>query len=614
MCGIVGFAGWKAGHEERRTVLGRMCDSIRHRGPDQEGQYVDERIALGIRRLRVIDLLHSDQPIANEDRTIHTVFNGEIYNFRLLRQELERGGHQLATEGDTETIVHLYEDDGGGFVERVRGMFALAVWDARRGRLLLVRDRVGIKPLYYWEHDGMLAFGSELRALVHFAPFRPRIDHKAIGAFLAFGYVPEPMAIFEGVRKLPPGHLLEWEQGRAARLKRYWTPVVPELQIAEEEAKEELRRLLEEAVACHLESDVPLGAFLSGGLDSSTVVALMARHSASKVKTFSIGFDDPAFNEAPHAAQVAHELETEHHELIVKPESGEELAGLVDVFDEPFGDSSALPMLLVSKLARKHVTVALSGDGGDELFGGYTRYREALAMTQLPSSVRSFARPFVQGIPHAFPGRNRLVDLTRDARGRYAATVVAPVLTAEGGIASKRVAEQVGPLNNVLDEWFEQCNGRDFATQMTLVDVMTYLPGDILTKVDRTTMAVSLEARVPLLDHHLVTFALGLPSGLKMSRSGGKRIFRDVIKEIVPSSVLEKPKQGFAVPLKRWFRSELRHHTVNLACSNSSIAEFVDPQAVRRIVREHQIGRRDHSGMIWRLVVLDLWLRAPGTP
>ena len=586
-----------------------MCGAIVHRGPDDEGRFVAPGVALGMRRLSIIDVANGRQPIGNEDGSIQVVLNGEIYNHRELRTKLLNLGHRFSTRSDTETIVHLYEDAGEAVVDGLRGMFSFALWDAGRQRLVVARDRVGIKPLYYWEHDGGVAFVSELRSLLAMPGFVARVDPKAIAGYLAFGYVPETACILTGVRKLPPGHLLTWDRELGVSIRRYWSAIRETKEWAEAEAVAELRRLLAESVELHLESDVPLGAFLSGGIDSSTVVALMARQAGQPVRTFSIGFDDPAFDEAPHAARVARELGTVHTELIVRPDADTLIEHVVRAFDEPFADSSALPTFLVSQLARQHVTVALSGDGGDELFGGYERYAEVTQLGQLRSAgVRSAIAGVVRRMPHVSPGRNYLLDWSRTRQARYTARVTLPLLRSEGGAARAEVAALLESRDTLLDDSFAEAESRDFLSQMMLVDFSTYLPGDILTKVDRASMAHSLEARVPLLDHRLIEFAMSLPSSLKLRDGTGKWILREAIKGLVPRSVLEHPKRGFAVPLRRWFRKELRHRVDALLDANCAIHQFVDPRYVRHLVLEHRVGRRDHSAALWRLMTLELWL------
>jgi len=609
MCGIAGYAGWPCSAESGAEHLARMCASIRHRGPNDEGRFVAPTVGLSMRRLSVIDVDGGAQPLANEDGSVWVVFNGEIYNHRDLRARLLARGHRFRTQSDTECLVHLYEDVGDQLVHELRGMFAFALWDVRRQRVLIARDRLGIKPLYYWEHRGGLAFASELRAFLALPEFPRTLDPTSIGYYLTLGYVPDPLAVFAGTRKLPPGHTLTWDHTRGVTVQRYWTAAdVAEQAIAEDDAVAEFNRLFTEAVRYHLESDVPLGAFLSGGIDSSSVVAHMARMVDRPVRTFSIGFDERAFNEAPHAAAVARAIGTEHTELIVRPDADTLVESVIGGFDEPFSDPSALPTYIVSRLARRDVTVALSGDGGDELFGGYTRYAEVLRQSEFGPTTRRAVGAVARMLPHISPGRNRLLDLARTRRGRYAATVAATPSVAGGGIARQEVASLIPTLDQLLDPWFEAARDRDFVYQMGLVDLQTYLPGDILTKVDRMSMAVSLEARVPFLDHHVVEFALSLPSSLKLRDGTGKWLVRRAIEQLVPKSVLEHPKQGFAVPLASWFRRELAHRVQRLSSPTARVHEFTDVTAVRRIATEHRIGRRDHSWMLWRTMVLDLWL------
>ena len=609
MCGIAGFAGWQLGAEAAGRTVRAMCDAIVHRGPDDSGYFVAPEVALGMRRLSIIDVAGGQQPIGNEDGSVQVVFNGEIYNHHELRRDLVARGHRFRTRSDTETIVHIYEEIGDDFVGRLRGMFAIALWDARAQRLVLARDRVGIKPLSYWVTPDGVAFCSELRSLLALDRFPRRLDERGIAAFLSLGYVPDPLAAFAGVAKLSPGHVLTWSAARGAAVERYWTPVVAETTAQDEaEVADRLRELLADAVSSHLEAEVPLGAFLSGGLDSSTVVALMARSAAIEPHTFSIGFDDVAFNEAPHARRVAEAIGTHHTDLVLRPDVDRWLDGIVGIFDEPFADSSALPTYLVSWLARQHVTVSLSGDGGDELFGGYTRYLDAPRRPGLPAWGRSVLRAVGHALPHLAPGRGRLLDRARSHQAVYAATVALPLAPVDGGMAAARLVPRDAEFSDVLADAFVAAGARDFPSQMMLVDVATYLPGDILTKVDRASMAVSLEARVPLLDHALVEYALALPAGLKIRDGMGKHVFRRVIRGLVPPEVLDHPKLGFAVPLSTWFRGPLRHRIDRLAMTDGGLYDFLDRASVRRLVREHLIRRRDHSTALWRALVLQLWL------
>jgi len=591
-----------------------MCDAIRHRGPDDSGYHVAPGVAIGMRRLSIIDVAGGHQPMTNEDGTVHVVFNGEIYNYQSLRARLLAGRHRLTTSSDTETLVHLYEDHGAGLARELRGMFGFAIWDDRRRRLLVARDRLGIKPLYYWPTRDGVAFASELRALVTLPEFPRTIDPDAVVDYMAVGYVPEPRTIFAGVHKLLPGHLLEWTRDAGVRTERYWSPAVAEnTRITEQEAVEETRRLLDESVRIHLLSEVPLGAFLSGGIDSSGVVATMARISDRPVRTFSIGFAEREFDESEHAAEVASALGTEHTQLVVRPDAELLFEQVARALDEPFADPSALPTFLVSYLARRDVTVALSGDGGDELFGGYTRYFELNGARPLPPIARSVLRNVALRLPHATYGRNRLLSLGRTMRGRYAGTVALPLREAEGGLLREDVARRAVPFDKTLDRWFTDGSSRDFITQLMIVDVQSYLPGDILTEVDRMSMAHSLEARVPLLDHEIAEFALSLPPSLKFRDGVGKWVLRRALGDRVPDEVFRRPKQGFDVPLRDWFRGPLAHRLAALSDRSSAVYDFVEPRAVERIVQEHRVGRRDHARTIWRLVMFDQWSRLYST-
>jgi len=611
VCGIAGFAGMRLDAQSARTRLESMCDAIRHRGPDADGYFVAPAVAMGMRRLSIIDVAGGQQPISNEDGTITVVFNGEIYNHHALRRTLEAAGHRFATRSDTEVLVHLYEEHGPEMVRQLQGMFAFSIWDARRERLFIARDRTGMKPLSYTLRGGGIVYCSELRSLYAFDRGSLHVSASAVMEYLAWGYVPEPSSIFEGVRKLPPAHYLVWSPRGEIAIHRYWSP--PQTQdpkVDEQQLVEIIRQKLDAAVASHLESEVPLGAFLSGGLDSSTVVALMSRHASGRVKTFSIGFKEAKYDESAAARAVAAEFGTEHTELVVSPDVEQMFESIAGMFDEPFADSSAIASFLVAELARRTVTVALSGDGGDELFGGYTRYSDTLRRSGASSEWNRRISALGLKLPHVFPGRNRLVDVGRSSVGRYAATVVQPVRLDEGGVASARFAQGRIPIDEQLKNRFPSELSDDFAAAMMRVDLETYLVGDILTKVDRTSMAVSLEARVPLLDFELVDFAMSLPGQLRVTAGESKRLFRRAIKGIVPDFVLSRPKQGFEVPLGAWFRGPLRHRIQALRTSSAAIEPYVDRKAVERLVGEHSVGRRDHSTLLWRLIVLENWLAA----
>ena len=612
MCGIAGFAGIDLPAEETTRRLQAMCDAILHRGPDSDGRFLANGVAMGMRRLSIIDVAGGDQPISNEDGSITVVFNGEIYNHHQLRRELTAAGHRFTTRSDTEVLVHLYEEYGTDMVSRLHGMFAFSIWDSRRQRLFIARDRTGMKPLSYALRGDGIVYGSELRAVYAFDRSALRVAPAAVMEYLAFGYVPDPNSIFEGVSKLPAGHFLLWGPGRPLQVQRYWRPPAPDETLRDEtELVAQLRSRLEAAVTSHLESEVPLGAFLSGGTDSSAVVALMCRHAAGRVKTFSIGFAEAAYDESRAAKAVAAQLGTEHTELVVRPDVEQMFESIAAMFDEPFADSSAIPTFLVAQLARQSVTVALSGDGGDELFGGYTRYGTTLRRTGGNGGVASrLAAALGLMLPHAFPGRNRLVDLGRSRIGRYASSVVQPVRVDEGGVASAWHPAGRRTVDEQLNRFLSAEESEDFAALMMRLDLETYLSGDILTKVDRTSMAVSLEARVPLLDVDLVEFALSIPGDLRVTAGESKRLYRRAIRGIVPDFVLSAPKRGFAVPLASWFRGPLLHRIQALRTPTAAIEQYLDIPAVERLVAEHAIGRRDHSVLLWRLIVLNYWLSA----
>lgn len=611
MCGIAGFAGLPLPREAAHRSVKAMCDAIAHRGPDSDGFFVSDEVALGMRRLSVIDVAGGRQPIENEDGSIVVVFNGEIYNHHELRRDLCSRGHVFRTKSDTEVLVHAYEEFGTAMVSKLEGMFAFAIWNKVTKRLFIARDRTGMKPLSYSAADGGISFFSEVRSLAALLPRdKLRICDESVVQYLAFGYVPDPLSIFHGVRKLPPGHTLEWSAGGGVTIRRYWAPPATLSVVrSEDDLIEVLSANLDAAVRAHLESEVPLGAFLSGGLDSSTVVALMSRHAAGRVKTFSIGFSEERYDESPAARSMADHFGTDHTELIVRPRVGDMFESIGALFDEPFADSSAIPTFLVAQLARQSVTVALSGDGGDELFGGYTRYGDTLRRRE-PTALAGMIAAAAVLLPHVFPGRNRLIDLGRSRWGQYTATVVMPVRLDEGGFAAAGLPGADRRVDAQLQQYLSDASHGDFAATMMRADLETYLPGDILTKVDRTSMAVSLEARVPLLDFKLVDFALSLPGVMRVTPSESKRLFRKAIRRILPESVFSRPKRGFELPLATWFRGPLRYRIEALRSLPDRLRPFVDGPAVRRMISEHSIGRRDHSWMLWRLIVLDSWLGA----
>ena len=625
MCGIAGFAdrqpgsAWKAGSDEAHrdeATLRAMCAAIRHRGPDDEGVHADAGVGLGMRRLSIIDLATGHQPIHNEDRTVWVVFNGEIYNYAALRRELESRGHRFHTSSDTETIVHAYEEWGEGAFVRLRGMFAIAVWDSRAATLLLARDRVGIKPLYYTCQPERLYFGSEIKAILAVLEEGPALDVEALDHYLSYLYTPRDGSIFRAVRKLPPGNLLRWQNG-SAQVRPFWAVSADEvIPASDEEASEQLRTVLDDAVRSHLMSDVPLGAFLSGGLDSSVVVGLMARATSRPVKTFSIGFDDPQFDELQHARVVARHFATDHHEFVVKPDALAIIDDLVSHFDEPFGDSSAIPTWYVSQLASRHVTVVLSGDGGDELFGGYDHYfphpRVAAFDRWAPPGAKAVASMIWPLLPHGVTGKNFLRRVSRDARGRFLDEIGYFQRDEKDALLTGDVRRQLGATDAEarLRSHFGRFGHLPWAAQMMRFDFETYLPEDILTKVDRMSMAHSIESRVPLLDNEVVDFSARLPADLKVRNGRRKHILKEAAAKWLPQEVLTRRKQGFAVPVGSWFRSNLRDFFSDVLLSGRARERgYFEPRFVERILAEHVTGRRDHTLRLWALVIFELWHR-----
>lgn len=619
MCGIAGFvesSGTASPYDadRARALVRRMCDAIRHRGPDDEGIYVDEGVALGMRRLSIIDLSTGHQPIHNEDRTVWIVFNGEIYNFRELRRELEAAGHRFYTSTDTEVIVHAYEQWGADAIARLRGMFGLAIWDDRTRTLLAARDRIGIKPLHYAAVDGRLYFGSEIKSLLQ-APDLPRdLDPDALDHYLSFLYTPRDGSIFRSVRKLPPGHLLRWSDG-ALNVEQYWqVPAGETYAGSEADAVRDLRVVLADAVRSHLVSDVPLGAFLSGGIDSSVVVGLMAETSGARVQTFSIGFDEPAFDELQYARRVAEHFGTDHHEFVVKPDAVSILDRLVSHFDEPFADSSAIPTWYVSEMARRHVTVVLSGDGGDELFGGYDRYvphpRVVAFDRYSPKAFRRVAAIAAGRLPHGARGKNFLRHVARDEQGRYIDAIRFFSADEKPALLSDEVLRllQHSDPETRLARHFERFARLPWPSQMMRFDAETYLPEDVLTKVDRMSMAHSIESRVPLLDNEVIAFASSLPAWMKIKNGRRKHALKEVAATLLPPDILNRRKQGFGVPLGVWFRGNLRELFADTLLSPASLQRgYFQPAFVTRLVDEHVSGKRDHTLRLWQLVVFERW-------
>lgn len=598
-----------------------MCERQAHRGPDSRGIFTSDGVALGIQRLRVIDLESGDQPVYNEDRSIAVVFNGEIYNFRELRRELEGRGHSFSTRGDTETIAHLYEEEGVDLVHRLSGMFAFALWDERRRRLLIARDRVGKKPLFYAQRGGSLSFASELAALVVDPDIPREIDAAAIDCYLAHGYIQAPRSIWRAVKKLPPAHTLIWEDG-VAWVERYWRlDYADKVDAPLPELEGELRRRIGGAVRRRMIADVPLGAMLSGGIDSSIVVSEMAEASARPVKTFSIGFEQDEYNELPLARRTAKRFGTEHEELTVEPDAIEILPKLVRHYGEPYADSSAIPSFYLAELTRRQVTVALNGDGGDESFAGYLRYvANSLGggLDRVPRPLRragagAAARLLRMGDARGMRGYGRrfLTSMGEDAAGRYAAQVGIfsaaerdELLCEPPSPAARSETEEV-----TAAPWRE-ASGRGRLDVLLETDVNTYLPGDLLTKMDIATMAHSLEARSPLLDPEVMQFAASLPAKYKARLASKKWILRRAYRGRLPDQVLDGKKRGFGVPLGAWFRGELRDFTRAVLLDPVSLnRDLIQPAPVRALLDQHDRGGADRSMQIWALLMLELWHR-----
>jgi asparagine synthase (glutamine-hydrolysing) len=624
MCGIAGFIYREEAETEQEAmtpVLDRMCRRIAHRGPDDQGMFVKGRAALGMRRLSIIDLAGGHQPMTGCDERVTIVFNGEIYNYRELQRELEGRGHHFKTNSDTETILHAYEEYGPACVNRLRGMFAFAVWDSSLRQLFIARDRAGKKPLYYTlTPRGTLLFGSELKSLREHPEFRGEMNPEALDAYLTFGYVPDPLTIFRDIHKLPPGHHLTFAGG-LVRVEEYWDFPYREAQTnparSEAECLEELRALLDEAVRVRLVADVPLGAFLSGGVDSSTVVGLMARATSRPVKTFSIGFHEDSYNELRYARVAAEKFGTEHHEFIVTPDICEIVDELVWHFDEPFADSSAIPTYMVSKLAREFVKVVLSGDGGDEVFGGYTRYaldRKRSGFARLPRVFRrGVMQPLGRKLPHGAWGRNYVHNVALDPLDRYIEDISIFTRLNKPLLYTGDFQQRLGRSEAIMrfHEYAGRSRAEDSLDPLLYLDSKTYLPGDILTKVDRMSMAVSLEARVPLLDHKLIEFVCTrIPASMKMKGLETKYIFKQAVRDVVPAEILNRPKQGFGVPIQQWINQQLRERVRGTLMEPRTLQRgYTEPRHVRLLLDEHERGRRDHSTELWALFMLELWQR-----
>lgn len=653
MCGIAGAAWTAEGEPVSGETLARMVNVLSHRGPDGDGVYVppfvrsnaSPGVALGHRRLSIIDLAGGKQPLANEDETVWITFNGEIFNYKELRRDLESRGHIFRTQSDTETIVHLYEEHGTDCLRHLRGQFAFALWDDRQKQLFLARDRLGQKPLFYREEPGRLLFASELKSLLQM-PNAPRdLNRKAVDSYLTYQYVPHPECILQGYHKLPPGHYAVYANGKL-EVQRYWSPPYSSevdgwyshkdtQRWSPEQWQSELQAALTEAVELRLRSDVPLGAFLSGGLDSTIITGLMQRLTTTPVHSFSIGFPVKQFDESSFAEEAATFLGTQHHKFVVEPKALDILPKLIWHYDEPFADSSAIPMMWLAEMTRKEVTVALSGDGGDELFAGYDRYRAvrlAAKFDRLPRPVRAVAKSSVwQKLPASVEQKS-----FRRRLKRFLAALREPpekrYLTWISIFDEKRRAELYTPEfretlgDHAAGDFILQAYGhcpdrgpgsmrrgasvsdRDFVTRTTCADVLTYLPCDILTKVDIATMAYSLECRSPFLDHRVAELAARMPLELKLRGRQGKQILLDTFGDLIPPSIQKRRKMGFGVPLDHWFRDELKPLLYDTLLSKQALSRgFFRPEAIRQLLDQHANRQWDHSYRLWSLLVLELW-------
>jgi len=617
MCGITGKINFNRESAINTTEIKQMTDVILHRGPDDEGIYIKGNIGLGFRRLSIIDLVTGHQPLANENETIHIIFNGEIYNFLEQREILIKKGYKFKTATDTEVILHLYEEYGVDCLEYLRGMFAFAIWDDNKQQLFCARDRFGIKPFYYYKDHEKFVFGSEIKAILKGKGINKTLSNDALDSYFTLGYIGSDLSIYQNIKKLQPGHYLTLSlKNNSVEINKYWEVCFdPDYSKSETQWVEEIEDCFSETTKLHMISDVPLGAFLSGGIDSSSVVAMMAKNSNLPIKTFSIGFKEQKFNELEYARAVVEKYNCEHHEQIVEPESISLLPKLVTFYDEPYADSSAIPTYYVSKFARDHVTVVLSGDGGDELFAGYDIYRYFKNVHGYSSSFPGFNRLFWGSIHNMIPqkvaGKGLTYYLSKDR------DLLAAYLT----IWTKKERQEL-----ILDHYAVNGNASgselfkagilgenkhyDFITNQQYLDIKSYMVDHILTKVDRASMTNSLEVRVPMLDHKFAELSFRIPSSLKMNGRDQKYIFKKTLSPHLPGSVLNHAKQGFSVPLSVWFKDDLKMYIQDtLFSQNPLLSTFLDKNYVRKIVRDNQKGMRDFSAKIWSLLFFEEWLR-----
>jgi asparagine synthase (glutamine-hydrolysing) len=626
MCGITGWASSDpetAPSESDAALLSSMCGQIRHRGPDDQGTWIGGGVALGMRRLSVIDLETGDQPVWNEDRSILAVMNGEIYNFKEIREDLEKRGHKFTSRSDTEVLPHLYEEYGDDLIDHLDGMFAFALWDSKRKRLLIARDRFGEKPLYYGVFGKTLLFGSEPKALLEHPLVSPVLNAEAAFLYFSFDYVPAPLSIYKGISKLPAAHSLVWEQGSLS-VRKYWDISFqkPPRKLTEGEAAEELLRLLSSSVNRRLVSDVPLGVLLSGGIDSSTVAALAVQHSASRVKTFSIGFEEASFDESSHARLVAEHLGTEHFEDRLSVDTAadlvEEIGGWLD---EPLSDPSLLPTFLLSGFVRKHVTVALGGDGGDELFAGYPMYlghKVNRIYTSVPKFIRSaLVEPAVaklgtstDNLSFDYKAKRFVNSADKDDVARHHAWFGSFDEEEKKDLLSAALAGQVGNGDTYARArtLLRDCDSKETLERMQYLDINLYLAEDILTKVDRASMAVSLEVRAPFLDHKVAEFSASLPPAYRLRGRTSKYILKKAVSGLIPDAIVRRPKKGFGIPVAKWLQGRLNPMMRDLLSEDRLKTQgLFEPMYVSRLMNDHESGAANNYKQLWTLLVFQLW-------
>ena len=619
MCGIAGKINLDFNNKIDEFELKKMTDSIYDRGPDDEGFYVNKNIGLGFRRLSIIDLSTGHQPLSNEDGSIWIIFNGEIYNYQELQETLLKQGHIFRTKSDTETIVHLYEQYGIDCLKYLRGMFSFAIWDNNKRQLFCARDRFGIKPFYYYYDQEKFVFGSEIKAILKSEGIDKSLSYDALDSYFAFGYIGNDLSIYKNISKLNPGHYLILSLNNTPKvdIKRYWDiSFEPDYSKTEEQWCEEIEASFSEAIKLHMIADVPLGAFLSGGIDSSSVVAMMAKNSNRPIKTFSIGFKEQTFNELKYAREVAKKYGTEHHEQIVEPESMSLLPKLVNAYDEPFADTSAIPTYYVSKLAREFVTVALSGDGGDELFAGYDTYSK---FNKMKSSAFYFDNPALNKIiwgslykiiPQSLPGKglSYLLSQNKEYLGAY--------LSFWTKDERKKLLSDHPPINYrngseiYKEDILKHGNRNDFVSNLQYLDMRSYMVDDILTKVDRASMMNSLEVRVPLLDHKFAELTFKIPSNLKLKGNEQKYIFKKSMKSFLPPSIFNHEKQGFGIPLPFWFKDDLKEYVNDTLLSENALShKYLNKGVIKNTIVNNHKGLRNLSLKIWSLIFFEEWLK-----